>query len=187
MPTEPTDKEVRHCNICKKQWMFKVYGDECPTCQGLGNMGFLKEEAPIPLEHKMIGLSNYKERQEEEPATNIADIIGIAGDEHEPAVAPLKITVPQWAQNVVNSEDWRVKYEKLNAEFGQYTKHAAEKGVLDHQTQITLKLQRDEWEAKYDALVKTNEFMIKHNQDHMFKLNVIITFLKAWHEERELL
>jgi len=171
MPTEPTDKEVRHCNICKKQWMFKVYGDECPTCQGLGNMGFLKEEAPIPLEHKMIGLSNYKERQEEEPATNIADIIGIAGDEHEPAVAPLKITVPQWAQNVVNSEDWRVKYEKLNAEFGQYTKHAAEKGVLAQQ--------------KYTKLVETNAFMIKHNQDHIFKLNVIITFLKEWQEERE--
>ena len=42
-----------------------------------------------------------------------------------------------------------------------------------------------DWHAKYTKLVETNAFMIKHNQEHIFKLNVIITFLKEWHEERD--
>ena len=108
MPTEK-DTNVRHCSVCKKQWLFEVYGDNCPTCQGIGYIGYLtKEEAP--------------------------------------AVDPLKITLPQWAQDVANSVDWHAKYTKL---------------------------------------VETNAFMIKHNQEHIFKLNVIITFLKEWHEERD--
>lgn len=59
--------------------------------------------------------------------------------------------------------------------------------VDDHNDLIdkwrTAEEEREEWKAKYEELVKTNEFMIKRNQDHIFKLNVIITFLKEWFME----
>ena len=247
MPTEPTDKEVRHCNICKKQWMFKVYGDECPTCQGIGYIGFLtKAEAPIPLEHKMIGLSNYKERQEEEPATNIADIIGIAGDEptecehhyvtrsdlkvkycihcynqiqlpeepavdvyegkqlvermngsndpfevkltneeiesqldrcnEEPSVAPLKITVPQWAQDVVNSEDWRAKCLELE-------KIIEEKTWALANCETERRITEDEWKAKYDELALTLSTITEMKDNQIRNLSIINKYLKAWLSE----